>query len=263
MRKGVSHVHNTVAWRILEGAVEVSAEGVKSMAQAGDWILPGRYFEQCFSDDALIISIHFSCQWVTGKDLIPPRHREVIASRDFPDLDNRAEELISAIFAAVPDQAAPLNLARLQRAPVNLSVFLEIEGAFLSWFSAWMRVLEIKGVELTETPGIRTEILRAIDYIRRLPLDSPFNEEDLVHVAGLSRSSLLHQYSEVVGMTPHEHYDQLKLEAAEAALQIGDGQIKTLAFELGFKSQSQFSNWFRRRHGVSPRDYREQRQQPT
>jgi AraC-like DNA-binding protein len=235
--------------------VEVTTATSTISASAGSWLTPGTQFQQSFSEDAYIISIHFSCQWISGKSLFPPDLQFSILAESCPLLDRHAERLIKTMPTASPE-----SRGHLESVPVHLSTFLKIEGAFIQWLSAWVEVLEAHNVPLTETPGVRSEVLRAIDYIRRLPPNAPFREQDVVHVAGLSRSALLPLYADFVGMTPREHHDYLKLEAAQTALEIGDGQIKSVAFELGFQSASQFSNWFRRRCGISPRDYRDRHQ---
>mgnify|MGYP001137536814 CR=1 FL=1 len=253
--KNTSILRNVAVWRMLEGSVEVTAQGSTTTVHAGQWFSPGTHFSQAFSEDAVILSLHFSCEWMTGKSLFPPNLQIQIPAQDHPELDPLAQRLIEAI-PAIPHS----NLRHLEKLPISLSTFLKIDSLFADWLSAWIDALEQQSIALTETPGIRTEVLRAIDYIRRLPHDKPFNEIDVVHVSGLSRSALIAQYTDIVGLSPRQHHDKLKMEATQTALEIGDSQLKMLAFELGFQSASQFSNWFRRRQGISPREYREQHQ---
>lgn len=252
IRQNASALRNCSVWRILQGEVDIKSEKSEVTATAGEWVSPGRRFHYSFSEDASIISIHFSCEWTLGRSLIPPELVVKFPASDYPELDDAALQLIHVM----PPVRNPTLLA-LEKITIELSKFLQIDSAFANWLSAWIDIVVKSGTKLTEIPGIRTEVLRAIDFIRRHAPEMNYVEEDIINVAGLSRSTLLSQYVDIVGITPREHFDQIKLEAAQTALEIGDGQLKTLAFELGFKSASQFTNWFRRRTSLSPREYRE------
>lgn len=242
----------SVAWRILEGEATVRSEDGYLEAHVGQWVCPGDKFDQYFTPGAQIISVHFYCEWAFGRSLLPQNLQLVFEGEKYPNLEAQARRFVTTLPAN--ERTGPTALAG---ANIDLGSYMKIEGAFCDWLLAWLEAVTSEGVSLTEVPQVRPEILKVGDYIRSLISDGrPFDEIEAAQFAGLSRSSLRTAYQDIVGMTPHEHYLHYKLEAARTSLELRDIPIKTIAYDLGFQSLSQFSNWFRRRMGVSPTEYR-------
>ena len=60
----------------------------------------------------------------------------------------------------------------------------------------------------------------------------------------------------ILNTTPHRWLDEQRLTRAAIMLK-SNGLVKTVAFDLGFKTVSHFSNKFKARYGVSPKEYKE------
>lgn len=66
-------------------------------------------------------------------------------------------------------------------------------------------------------------------------------------------------FRSVTGETLKSYVERLRLERAAHQLMIQEARVVDLAFGLGYRSHETFSRAFRRRFGVSPRDYRRRR----
>ncbi len=66
------------------------------------------------------------------------------------------------------------------------------------------------------------------------------------------------RFRNCTGMAPYQYVPHRCIELAKTALEQPDSSMSDIALSLGFCDQSQFTNTFRRRVGVSPRDYRRQ-----
>jgi AraC-like DNA-binding protein len=94
------------------------------------------------------------------------------------------------------------------------------------------------------------EIKRIIDTYadtRNLSLN------ELAKTIAFSKSKLKAKFKEVVGKTTYQYYLDVKMEKARNILQDNAVSISHLAFELGFKSTSHFSQAFRKHFGVTPK----------
>jgi AraC-like DNA-binding protein len=75
----------------------------------------------------------------------------------------------------------------------------------------------------------------------------------LAKTVAFSKSKLKAKFKEVVGKTTYQYYLDVKMEKARSILQDNTVAISHLAFELGFKSTSHFSQAFRKHFGVTPK----------
>lgn len=80
---------------------------------------------------------------------------------------------------------------------------------------------------------------------------------DLARVAGMSRTSFVVRFKELVGAPPLTYAIRWRMWLARDALRSTKRAIGELAFELGYESESAFSTAFRREIGCSPRAYRQ------
>jgi AraC-like DNA-binding protein len=80
--------------------------------------------------------------------------------------------------------------------------------------------------------------------------------EDLARAAAMSRSTFAERFREAAGTPPLLYLITWRMLLAQKALRSPDTRVGALAFELGYSSESSFSNAFKRHHGVSPSAYR-------
>ena len=81
--------------------------------------------------------------------------------------------------------------------------------------------------------------------------------EDLVKVAGVSRSTLALRFKQKAGVAPLEYVSRWRIQLAVRALEASHTTISSIAQKLGYDSDSAFSHAFKRIMKCSPREYRE------
>jgi len=84
----------------------------------------------------------------------------------------------------------------------------------------------------------------------------PIRLAALADIAGLSVHRLLVAFRAAFGATPIQYVLGERLRRACLRLREGDADIATIAVETGFASHSHLSVAFKKRYGVSPREYR-------
>ncbi len=99
-------------------------------------------------------------------------------------------------------------------------------------------------------------LLRARDLLHAEVSRGPTLDE-LAGAAGLSRAHLARQFAQTFGMPPHQYLVHLRLDQAKRALAAG-ASVTEVCYATGFESLGTFSASFRRRTGVSPRQWQQQ-----
>jgi AraC-like DNA-binding protein len=77
---------------------------------------------------------------------------------------------------------------------------------------------------------------------------------DLAAEARISRAHFARQFAETFGVSPHQYLIELRLDRAKRALAAG-ASVTEVCYDVGFASLGTFSSTFRRRTGVSPREW--------
>lgn len=135
----------------------------------------------------------------------------------------------------------------------------------------------------TRSPG-RTSALRASALVHRLLGELlPGDEDDAVasavdevvrsaaeHLtvaqraarAGITPARLREEIHGRTGMTPHELVLAVRLRSAQSLLAGTDLSITRVAADVGFEDASYFARLFRRRIGLTPREFRAQHRRP-
>ncbi len=98
-------------------------------------------------------------------------------------------------------------------------------------------------------------VQRAVDHLRA-HLHEDMNLATLAMVAGLSPYYFARQFRQVLGMPPHQYLIECRVERARELLTDSTCSITQIALDLGFGSPEHFSAVFRKKMGVSPRQYR-------
>ena len=73
----------------------------------------------------------------------------------------------------------------------------------------------------------------------------------------LSPSHLIRLFREETRHSPHEYIILMRMDRAKYVLKTTTIPIKTIAYEVGYRSESSFSGAFTERIGISPRKFRE------
>ena len=102
-------------------------------------------------------------------------------------------------------------------------------------------------------PTLR-RLCRARDFMHA-HMGEAIDLKDVADAAGLSRFHFQRSFVAVFGQTPHQYLTQIRLERARELLAERGASVTETCVEIGFASIGSFSTLFRRRMGMSPRQY--------
>lgn len=91
----------------------------------------------------------------------------------------------------------------------------------------------------------------------------PWSLPELARAASMSRTSFAERFRSVAGVPPLTYLNRWRMLLAQQALRSAETRIGPLASELGYASESAFSNAFKREVGMSPLRYRRGHQTAT
>ena len=84
----------------------------------------------------------------------------------------------------------------------------------------------------------------------------PPSVEQLADTVGLSASRLAHLFRREIGMSIQAYVIERRLVMAAMLIVQSDERISQIAYSVGFGDVSNFNHSFKRRFGMSPRQYR-------
>ena len=108
--------------------------------------------------------------------------------------------------------------------------------------------------------GLRSQIPREIEKLKQrldASVQKKFVLEEYAAEKNLSGSHLIRTFSAYYKITPYDYLMAQKMERAKALLQYSSMSIKEIADQLAFSDQYYFSNYFKRKNGMSPKEFRE------
>jgi LacI family transcriptional regulator len=100
------------------------------------------------------------------------------------------------------------------------------------------------------------DVMRALQLVRE-HAGQGMRVADLARLLAVSRSHLEQEFARVVGHTPGEEIRRTRLKLAEDLLRKSEHSITEIAGMLGFERTGNFSEFFRKHIGMSPRAYRQ------
>ena len=80
--------------------------------------------------------------------------------------------------------------------------------------------------------------------------------DQICHLEGLSKSTLLRAFTKSKGVTPYSYLKNIRIGEAKKLLEQGLPPVEA-ALQTGFSDQSHFTNYFNRYIGLAPGVYRE------
>ena len=242
------------AWYLRQGQVQFRHQGQMLTVRPGQWLfLPEGETEHNFSPKAELLSIHFRCQWPTGDNLILIEAPITVNASHAPQLLQAAETLQQWLRQKFPSSKSHTHFHREQ---ANYTNFLQLQMYFYAWLKEWIEFMTTHHAHYTYFQSEDKRILSACRILNQAPVLHGIPTGELAKSTGLSRVQLNRLFTREVGMTVAKYWDKRRLQLACDSLNGPDLSIKELAYSLGFKSDSLFVNWFRRRKGQSPGRFR-------
>lgn len=86
--------------------------------------------------------------------------------------------------------------------------------------------------------------------------------EELCEQINVPYHSLRKIFRRAEGLTLLEYWQLCRIQKAEQLLSTTDKYIYEVAYDLGFTSDGNFTNWFKKHKGVTPKEYRRQNHHP-
>ena len=147
-------------------------------------------------------------------------------------------------------------------------LFGELSGQRVGWEFAVRQYAQLLLVEVLRAFVADTDLPRgwlklladdrlrpALALIHAQP-SRPWSLQDLARAASMSRTAFTERFREVAGTPPRAYLNNWRMLVAQRELRSGDTRIGSLAFDLGYSSESAFSTAFKRSVGESPLQYR-------
>jgi AraC-like DNA-binding protein len=120
---------------------------------------------------------------------------------------------------------------------------------------AWPRQ-QVEHCALDLRPRLpRRDFIRAYEFMRWCRKDA-FRLQHLCQFLGTSEERFARLFHSATQSTPANFYNQLLMERSCELLRDAGVAVKTIGYELGFKTSSHFTVCFKRQTGLTPQEYR-------
>ncbi|MDI3330186.1 MAG: AraC family transcriptional regulator [Micrococcus sp.] len=102
----------------------------------------------------------------------------------------------------------------------------------------------------------RDDVVRAVTEAIQSDPGAEWSLDTLSEVASVSRASLTRRFNTVLGVSPMNYLTQWRLAAGADLLDRTDATLASVSRQVGYASPFSFSAAFKKRYGVSPREFR-------
>lgn len=134
----------------------------------------------------------------------------------------------------------------------SLNSVLEV---YDSMFDIFIGLAIMASGNTTKAETLSSSVKKAQNYINR-NLHSKIYLADIAEECGLSASYLSALFKKETGENISDYIMREKMREAEYMLIIGKYKISEICYFLNFCSQSYFTHYFKKQHGVTPAQYR-------
>ncbi|CAH2401559.1 AraC family transcriptional regulator [Mesorhizobium escarrei] len=185
------------------------------------------------------VDLSYSALWIDPDIGLPGCER----LRDLPILVNRKDVVIATLLSSLRDEMA------LGHKPDT--AYIEHLVALVS--------LRVANLNREQQPSAGHGSLSPLGRVRAY-IDAHMNADvslsELAAVAGMAVDSFARRFKATTGLAPYAYVIEQRVRRAEILLRETGWSISSIAFRLGFSSQSHFTTTFRRLRGMTPRAYR-------
>ena len=194
----------------------------------------------------------FQWVWFNGRD-VPLLFQELRADENpiFAPLDAaRMDSLFRELMELVSRQPPAYEI----RASAMLSLMLA--ELFAS------RSPRAGATTLPQPRPLSVQVRRSLDYIARF-YEYPLTVKQIAAKAGQSLHYFSRLFHREIGMPPITYLNRHRIEQAKGLLEMSNKSIEEIAHTVGFADPDYFARAFRKIAGVSPRQYRSEKQKPA
>jgi transcriptional regulator GlxA family with amidase domain len=115
---------------------------------------------------------------------------------------------------------------------------------------------ERQRIPYVTAPGERHPRLNDALLLMEANIEDPLTTDEIANLVGVSRRQLERLFRQYLGAMPSKYYLSLRLTKARMQLQRTSKSIVQVSLACGFSSAAHFSNAYRERFGVTPREER-------
>lgn len=152
-----------------------------------------------------------------------------------------------------PEEGYALGDAYIQSA-VNARTIDDLMNISMTMYDDFIHRVH----KLRTNPRLSVAVQKCVDYIE-MHLHERILAADLAMAAGYGEYYLTQKFKEEIGLSVNNYVKFAKIERAKVLLKSTDRSIQDIATALGFSTRSHFSQSFRDVTGVSPAQYRAQK----
>jgi AraC family transcriptional regulator len=250
--------HETPEHYPLQHVVAIQTQGVVRSQRKLDGQLKDEYI---VAGDVCIVPAH-TCHWIhsEGKqELILLSFNPAFVNRVAQESSDRDRIEIVPHFAKSDPLIYQIGLAlrkALQADSINNQVYVQSLGVALAahlieYYSAEKQSLQT--INSASCPNVG----QAIDYIHS-HLTQNLSLEAIATTVGMSQYHFSRVFKQTTGITLWQYVVQQRIQLAKRLLKQLNLSIVEVSNYLGFSSQGQFTNFFRKHTGVTPTQYRQQ-----
>ena len=186
-----------------------------------------------------------------------------------------SERILEHFFANLPEVKnirKQKNESRIlvRQTPESILHYIQnLEKLFVSTENGKNRLLDLKLLELMQLlsdhlqsemnnlwhPALIDHKERSIVSFMEQFYASSMTVEDFALLTGRSKSTFNREFQQIYQKSPKQWLIDRKLEDAKSLLTHNNSDVTRIAFELGYTNVSQFIKLFKRKFGVSPKQY--------
>ena len=115
---------------------------------------------------------------------------------------------------------------------------------------------ERQRIPYVSAPGERHPRLNEALLLMEANIEDPLATDEIAGLVGISRRQLERLFRQYLGAMPSKYYLGLRLSKARSQLQRTSKSVVQISLACGFASAAHFSNAYRERFGVTPREDR-------
>lgn len=237
-----------------------SSDGSSEPSQGDRWLDGKMGHETRYSGDIAVIpmGVPHRCNWSASveftilaiePDLLQHVGHGVLKGDRIeliPQFMNRQDGLIQGIFTTLKEELAA-NQWGSDLLIDSLKIMLAIH--------LLRHYCTVQPEPIKSSHRLSKSVLRQVtDYINE-NLHQNLKVIELSAIAQLSPYHFLRQFKQTIGITPHQYILHRRIETAKQLLQQRELSIAEIAIRTGFSDQSHLTRCFKRRFGVTPKQF--------
>lgn len=243
----------SAAWLIREGRLTIDFPDRTEHYEAGSWVFPANQDGLLSAADGThLLSIRFLADWPGGLHLFDRSRTLVLPEASCTRLTKVSEQVVRFLKRRFPNY--PAGRCYLHG---NLEDHLTVQPQLYHWLIAYYETLCAHGAAPSSFVHLHEKAHSMIQFLEHWPLQQKISEPEIARHVGLSVSQMNKIFIRELAMTPVVFLNQRRYRLAQSWLAGGNESIKVIAYHLGFSSPENFTHWFRRLAGESPRTYRQ------